>query len=75
MLVINGTRRLRFTKPLPLRGYKHMARMKSRAHWQTDVPANRALGTAAGYYAHSRNQPFTVMVLPHGLTVGWHKRF
>lgn len=58
---------------LPL--YDSLARMKSQAHWQTDVLAGWALGTATGYYAHSRNQPWTVMVLPHGLTVGWHKRF
>jgi hypothetical protein len=58
---------------LPL--YDAIARMKSQAHWQTDVLAGWALGTAAGYYAHSRNTPFTVMVLPHGLTVGWHKKF
>jgi membrane-associated phospholipid phosphatase len=58
---------------LPL--YDSIARMKVQAHWQTDVLAGWALGTAAGYYAHSRNQPFTVMVLPHGLTVGWHKKF
>ncbi|MDB5759648.1 MAG: phosphatase family protein [Burkholderia sp.] len=58
---------------LPL--YDAMARMKSQAHWQTDVLAGWALGTAVGYYAHSRSQPFTVMVLPHGLTVGWHKQF
>jgi undecaprenyl-diphosphatase len=58
---------------LPL--YDSIARMKSRAHWQSDVLAGWAVGTAAGYYAHSRAEPFTVMVLPHGLTVGWHKRF
>lgn len=58
---------------LPL--YDAMARMKSQAHWQTDVLAGWALGTATGYYARSRQQPFTVMVLPHGLTVGWSKRF
>jgi undecaprenyl-diphosphatase len=58
---------------LPL--YDAVARMKTRAHWQTDVLAGWALGTTAGYYAHARNQPFTVMVLPHGLTVGWSKRF
>lgn len=58
---------------LPL--YDSIARMKSRAHWQTDVLAGWAVGTAAGYYAHSRAQPLTVMVLPHGLTVGWSKRF
>jgi membrane-associated phospholipid phosphatase len=58
---------------LPL--YDAIARMKSQAHWQTDVLAGWALGTAVGYYAHSRNQPFTVMALPRGLTVGWHTTF
>lgn len=58
---------------LPL--YDAIARMKSQAHWQSDVLAGWALGTAAGYYAHSRNQPLSVMILPHGLTVGWRKSF
>jgi hypothetical protein len=58
---------------LPL--YDSIARVKSRAHWQTDVLAGWALGSAAGYAAHSRDQPFTVMVLPRGLTVGWKKQF
>lgn len=55
--------------------YDGIARMKSQAHWQTDVLAGWALGTAVGYYAHSRDQPLTVMVLPHGLTVGWKTKF
>jgi hypothetical protein len=58
---------------LPL--YGSIARMKSRAHWQTDVLAGWALGSAAGYYAHSRDQPFTVMVMPQGVTVGLKKKF
>jgi len=58
---------------LPL--YQSVARVKSQAHWQTDVIAGWALGTAAGYYAHSRNQPFTVQVLPRAITIGWHKSF
>lgn len=58
---------------LPL--YDAEARMKVQGHWQTDVLAGWILGTAAGYYAHSRNQPFTVMILPHAITVGWHKKF
>lgn len=58
---------------LPL--YDAEARMKVQGHWQTDVLAGWALGTAAGYYAHSRNQPFTVTILPHALTLGWHKKF
>jgi hypothetical protein len=55
--------------------YIGVARMKTQAHWQTDILASWALGAAAGYYAHSRDQPFTVNVLPHGVTVGWHKNF
>lgn len=58
---------------LPL--YDAEARMKVRGHWQTDVLAGWALGTAAGYYAHSRSEPFTVAVLPGAVTVGWHKKF
>ncbi|MGA8007444.1 MAG: phosphatase PAP2 family protein [Burkholderiales bacterium] len=41
---------------LPL--YDGIARMKSQAHWQTDVLAGFALGSAAGYYAHKRSSPF-----------------
>ena len=58
---------------LPL--YMAEARMKVQGHWQTDVLAGWALGTASGYYAPSRNQTFTVRVLPHGFTVGWNKKF
>lgn len=58
-----------------LPAYDAVARMKSQAHWQTDVLASFALGTAAGYYAHSRESPLTVGVLPHGFTVGFHKKW
>jgi undecaprenyl-diphosphatase len=58
---------------LPL--YDAIARVKTHGHWQTDVLAGWALGTAAGWYAHGRAQPFTVMLLPKGLAVGLHKRF
>jgi membrane-associated phospholipid phosphatase len=58
-----------------LPAYDAVARVRSHAHWQSDVLAAWALGTAVGYYAHSRAQPFTVMVLPRGLTVGWRKTF
>ena len=54
---------------LPL--YDGIARMKSRAHWQTDVLAGWAIGTAAGYWATQRNTPFSVQVLPRGLSVGY----
>ncbi|MFL6659336.1 MAG: phosphatase PAP2 family protein [Massilia sp.] len=55
--------------------YDAAARMKVRAHWQTDVLAGWALGTAAGYYAHKRSESFTVDILPRGLTVGWKGKF
>ncbi|OWW19882.1 hypothetical protein AYR66_10575 [Noviherbaspirillum denitrificans] len=58
---------------LPL--YDAVARMKTRGHWQSDVVAEWAIGTATGYYAHSFRLPFTAAILPHGLTVGWHKEF
>ena len=58
-----------------LPAYDAIARVRSRGHWQTDVLAAWLLGTAAGYYAHSRAQPITVMVLPRGITVGLRKSF
>lgn len=58
---------------LPL--YDAIARVKSHDHWQSDVLASWALGTAAGWYAHSRAQPFTVMVLPRGFAVGLRRTF
>jgi hypothetical protein len=58
---------------LPL--YDSIARMKSQAHWQTDVLAGWALGTAVGYWATTRQTPIFVQILPHGISVGFSKRF
>ena len=55
--------------------YDAVARVRSRAHWQSDVLASFAIGTAIGYYAHSRSMSLTVGVLPRGMTIGWSKRF
>ncbi|MFC5549109.1 phosphatase PAP2 family protein [Massilia aerilata] len=55
--------------------YDAVARMKVHGHWQTDVLAGWAIGTATGYYAHRRAQSLTVGVLPRGLTVGWRTKF
>ena len=55
--------------------YDGIARLKSNAHWQTDVLAGFALGTAAGYFAHARDTPFVLGVLPHGISVGIRSRF
>jgi hypothetical protein len=54
--------------------YDAIARMKVRAHWQSDVIAGFALGTAAGYYAHARSgTPLVLSVMPHGVYVGLRK--
>ncbi len=58
---------------LPL--YDAVARVKLRAHWQSDVLASFAIGTVIGAYAHSRASSLTVGVLPRGVTVGWKKSF
>ncbi len=58
-----------------LPAYDGVARMKSQAHWQTDVLASLALGTATAYYAHQREQPFILGVLPHGFEVGIKARW
>ncbi len=58
---------------LPL--YDAVARMKVQGHWQTDVLAGFAVGTASGWYAHSRDRSFTLQLLPGGFAVGLKKRF
>ena len=58
-----------------LPAYEAVARLKVRAHWQSDVLAAWALGTAAGYYAHSRDMPFILGALPGGFMVGMRKKW
>jgi PAP2 superfamily len=58
-----------------LPAYDAVARVKSQAHWQTDVIAGWALGTGLGYWATTWKIPLTVRVLPGGLSVGLSMRF
>lgn len=58
---------------LPL--YDALGRMKTQGHWQTDVLSGWALGTAFGIFAHNRNTPFFLSLMPHGVMVGWHTSF
>jgi undecaprenyl-diphosphatase len=58
---------------LPL--YDSIARLKSQAHWQTDVLAGWALGSAVGYWSASRKTPISVQLLPRGVSIGFSKRF
>jgi hypothetical protein len=55
--------------------YDAIARLKSQAHWQTDVIAGWALGTGVGYWSTTRSIPLSVQILPKGLSVGFSKRF
>jgi undecaprenyl-diphosphatase len=55
--------------------YDAIARLKSQAHWQTDVIAGGLLGAGIGYWATTRATPLTVQLLPRGLSLGFNKRF
>jgi undecaprenyl-diphosphatase len=55
--------------------YDAIARVKSRAHWQSDVIAGWALGTAVGYWSTTWRTPISVRILPDGMSVGYYKRF
>jgi len=58
---------------LPL--YVGVGRVKAQAHWQTDVLAGWAVGGLSGWFAHSRETPLLVQVLPHGMVIGLKTRF
>jgi membrane-associated phospholipid phosphatase len=58
---------------LPL--YVGAGRIKNQAHWQTDVLAGWAVGGLSGWYAHSRETPIMIELLPHGFQVGYKTQF
>jgi acid phosphatase family membrane protein YuiD len=58
-----------------LPAYDMVARVKVWGHWQTDVLAGFAIGTASGIYAHGRAQPIILTALPDGFMVGLRKKF
>lgn len=55
--------------------YMAVGRLKAQAHWQTDVIAGFAIGTAWGVLAHRRESPVILNLLPDGVEVGIRKRF
>jgi membrane-associated phospholipid phosphatase len=56
--------------------YDGIARMKVQAHWQTDVLAGLAIGTASGWWMHRNpNTPYVLRVMPHGIYIGISKKF
>jgi hypothetical protein len=58
---------------LPL--YVGVGRIKAQAHWQTDVLAGWAVGGLSGWFAHGRETPLLVQVLPQGMVVGLKTHF
>ena len=55
--------------------YVGAGRIKNQAHWQTDVIAGWAVGGLSGWYAHSRDTPILIEILPHGFAVGFKTQF
>jgi undecaprenyl-diphosphatase len=58
---------------LPL--YDAIGRVKTRGHWQSDVLAGWAIGTAVGIWAARRDSPLILGWLPGGFQVGFIHRF
>lgn len=51
--------------------YDAIGRVKVHGHWQSDVVAGFALGTATGILLHRRHKtPFILSVVPHSIYVG-----
>ncbi|GGY24393.1 hypothetical protein GCM10008098_17490 [Rhodanobacter panaciterrae] len=55
--------------------YDAVARMKVRAHWQSDVLVGAAIGTGVGLWAAHRNSPLIIGWLPGGFQVGFIHHF
>lgn len=55
--------------------YVGVARVKAQAHWQSDVVAGWTVGGLAGWYAHERDSPLLLQVMPNGIFVGLKKQF
>lgn len=55
--------------------YVGIARLKSQAHWQTDVLASVVLGVATGYFSSQRESPMTLSLTPDGVFVGLRYRW
>jgi undecaprenyl-diphosphatase len=58
---------------LPL--YMAEARMRSQAHWLSDVVVGGAVGIAAGTWAADRDSPLLLEITKDGMFVGLKQRF
>lgn len=55
--------------------YDAIARLKSQAHWQSDVIVGGLIGTGFGYWMTRFKTPLSVQILPGGMSVGFSKKF
>jgi undecaprenyl-diphosphatase len=61
---------------LALPAYIGVARLKSQAHWQSDILAGAALGTGIGYWSYKReNASLTAGLFGDGVFIGWKTKF
>ena len=58
-----------------LPAYTAAQRIKTQAHWQTDVLVGWALGFGTGYLAHQQDSPWILRVMPGGVQVGLKTQF
>ena len=58
-----------------LPAFTAVQRVKTQAHWQTDVLAGWALGFGTGYLAHQQDSPWILRAMPGGVQVGFKTRF
>ena len=55
--------------------YVGAAKLKTQAHWQTDILAGAALGVGVGYFVSQRDSAWSAHILPAGFSVGYKKSF
>jgi len=55
--------------------HQMVGRVKSHAHWQTDVLAGFAVGAISGLVAHHNETPFILDLTPQSLSIGLKYKF
>ncbi len=58
-----------------LPAYTAAQRVKTQAHWQSDVLAGWALGFGTGWIAHQQDNPWILRAMPGGVQVGFKTKF
>jgi undecaprenyl-diphosphatase len=58
-----------------LPAYDAVARVKTHAHWQSDVLVGAAIGAGVGLWAAHRDSPWIISLLPGGFKVGFVHHF